>query len=176
MLLILRSSAAFSLLNGSFGSFRFFSDGTWSARGWRCPIGASIGASRTIGGFLAAGGDPPVPVCANADGPPTRVSSAIVVISFRILILLTSKRNVTSKRNASIAPARESRSLRNCGAPGPRSPEPSVYRPWCRATTLPPPPAPQRNRASPHSRGCGYLDPPAAPALLLSSVDHGSGG
>ena len=33
MLLILRSSAASSWLSGSFGSLRFFSDGTWSARG-----------------------------------------------------------------------------------------------------------------------------------------------
>ena len=35
MLLILRSSAAFSLLSGSFGSLRFFSLGTSLARGWR---------------------------------------------------------------------------------------------------------------------------------------------
>src|ERR1700681_3887949 len=104
-----------------------------------------------------------------AGRPPIRVSSAMVVISFRILILLALK-------NAPIAPAREPRSLRNCGAPGPRSPEPSVYRPWYRATILPPPPATQRNRASPHSRHCGCLDPPAAPALLLSSVNHGTGG
>src|SRR3984893_13940359 len=104
-----------------------------------------------------------------AGRPPIKVSSARVVISFRILILLALK-------NAPIAPAREPRSLRNCGAPGPRSPEPSVYRPWRRATTLPPPPAPQRNQASPHSRGYDCLGPPAVPVLLLSSVDHGSGG
>src|ERR1700716_2981931 len=34
------SSAAFSWLTGSFGFIRFFSEGTWSARGWRCPAGA----------------------------------------------------------------------------------------------------------------------------------------
>jgi hypothetical protein len=37
----MRSSAAFSWLTGSFGFISFFSEGTWSARGWRCPTGAS---------------------------------------------------------------------------------------------------------------------------------------
>src|SRR3984893_6909411 len=41
MPLIMRSSAAFSWLTGSFGFISFFSEGTWSARGWRCPTGAS---------------------------------------------------------------------------------------------------------------------------------------
>ena len=40
MLLILRSSAASSLLTGLFGSLRFFSFGTSPARGWRWPTGA----------------------------------------------------------------------------------------------------------------------------------------
>jgi hypothetical protein len=41
MPLIMRSTAALSWFIGSFGFIRFFSEGTWSARGWRCPTGAS---------------------------------------------------------------------------------------------------------------------------------------
>jgi hypothetical protein len=41
MPLIVRSTAALSWFIGSFGSIRVFSEGTWSARGWRCPTGAS---------------------------------------------------------------------------------------------------------------------------------------
>src|ERR1700754_4797994 len=110
MLLILRSRAAFSLLNGSFGSVRFFSEGTSPARGWRWPIGAS----RTIGWlFVAVDDPPPVPVCAMAAGAPISVSSAadivsFVVIRFRILILLALK-------SAPIGPVREPRLLHNCG-------------------------------------------------------------
>jgi hypothetical protein len=41
MPLIVRSTAALSWFIGSFGFIGFFSEGTWSARGWRCPTGAS---------------------------------------------------------------------------------------------------------------------------------------
>src|SRR4051794_5851031 len=87
MLLILRSSAAFSLLSGSFGSLRFFSLGTSLARGWRWPTGA-----------WTAPPPPPLPPppeffetdedpCANASAPPIRTISAIERIVFRMLVL-----------------------------------------------------------------------------------------
>src|SRR3984893_6891896 len=171
MLLILRSRAASSLLTGLFGSLRFFSGGTWSARGWRWPIGAS----RIICDWFVA--PPGAPVCASAIGPPIRAANAVIAIDlvvnvFRILPLPLSE-------NAPIARDREHRSLHNCGAPGPRSPEPFGYRPTSRATRCPPPPARQGNQASPHSRRCGCLDLSAAPVsrfLRSSSVDHGFGG
>src|SRR3954447_10268242 len=86
MLLILRSSAAFSLLKGSFGSLRFFSLGTSPTRGWRWPTGACI----------TPPAPPPVPPeffgteedpCANTSAPPIRTTSAIERIVVRILIL-----------------------------------------------------------------------------------------
>jgi hypothetical protein len=81
----MRSSAAFSWLTGSFGFMRFFSEGTWSARGWRCPTGASesICWSEFIDG-AAAGFRGPAG-CAIAAEPSTRASNAIVVINFLIL-------------------------------------------------------------------------------------------
>src|SRR5260370_34464206 len=168
MLLRLGSGGGFSLLRGSFGSLRFFSEGTSLARGWRWPIGASRGIAD---GFAAPGDPVLLPVVAIAAGAPTRASSAMVGINFavnnfRILLL-------PFQRNASIAPDRESRSLHNSGAPGRRSPAPFVYRPWCRATRFPPSPARQRNQASPHSRRCDCPGRPAAPALpfpRLSSI------
>jgi hypothetical protein len=64
---------------------RFFSEGTWSARGWRCPTGASgsICWSEFIDG-AAAGFRGPAG-CAIAAEPSTRASNAIVVINFLIL-------------------------------------------------------------------------------------------
>src|SRR5260370_39039142 len=133
MLLRLGSGGGFSLLSGSFGSLRFFSEGTSLARGWRWPIGASRGIAD---GFAAPGDPVLLPVCAIAAGPPTRASSARVGINFAvnnfgILLLL-------SQRNASIAPDREPRSLHASCAPGRRSPAPFVYRPCCRATSSTP--------------------------------------
>src|SRR5580693_5741003 len=91
MLLIFLSRAASSLLVGSFGLARFFSEGTSPARGWRWPTGAS----RTPVDGLAPGD--PVPVCAVAEGPAISARSAkvaidavaidLVVNSLRILLL-----------------------------------------------------------------------------------------
>jgi hypothetical protein len=55
----MRSSAAFSWLTGSFGFIRYFSEGTWSARGSRCPTGAfgSICWSEFIDGVAAKFGE-----------------------------------------------------------------------------------------------------------------------
>src|SRR3954449_7707613 len=82
MLLILRSSAAFSLLKGSLGSLRFFSLGTSPARGWRWPTGAN-------------GVDPEVappdvdplwlPVCATAAPPSKTTSDTATMIFFMSL-------------------------------------------------------------------------------------------
>src|SRR6267142_5866684 len=172
MLLILRSSAAASRLIGSSGLPRFFSDGTSLARGCRWPIGAS----RAGWDWLAAPDvpDDPVllPVCATAIGPPNRTSIAIDMISLPISIL-------HQQSNASTSHDQEPQSLRNCGAPGRRSPEPFVHRPWCQATIFPPRPARQRTQASPHSQRCDCLGRPAAPAppfLHPSSAHHGFGG
>src|ERR1700694_5013783 len=82
---IMRSSAAFSWLSGSFGFIRFFSEGTWSARGWRCPTGAS--GSNCWSEFIdggAAGFREPAG-CAIATELSTRASNAIVVINFRMM-------------------------------------------------------------------------------------------
>ena len=49
MPLIMRSSAAFSRLIGSFGSPRVFSSGTCSTRGWRWPTGAG---NNRLSGFV----------------------------------------------------------------------------------------------------------------------------
>src|ERR1700754_441342 len=158
MLLIFLSSKAFSLLSGSFGSFRFFSEGTSPARGWRCPLGAS----RAGAGFVALVDPAPLPVCAIAAGLPIRASNAIVVIKFRISLLL-------HRGTQSSADDPEFRWLRSYGDPVPHSPAPCARRPWCRATRLPPPPAPRRSRASPRSRLRGCPGPPAAPARPLST-------
>src|SRR5216683_4220460 len=56
MPLIVRSTAALSWFIGSFGFIRFFSEGTWSARGWRCPTGASGIWSETPAGFREPAG------------------------------------------------------------------------------------------------------------------------
>jgi hypothetical protein len=92
MPLIMRSSAAFSWLTGSFGFIRFFSDGTWSTRGWRCPIGASgtefidgAGSSEFIDGPGAGVGFREPADCAIAAEVSTRASSAIIVIKFRMM-------------------------------------------------------------------------------------------
>jgi len=85
---VMRSSCAFSRLIESFGSaIGFFSEGTWSARGWRWPTGASPGSNCCLE-FVdrcAAGFREPA-VCAIATEVPTRASNAIVVINFRILV------------------------------------------------------------------------------------------
>src|ERR1700730_2647161 len=98
MLLILRSRAASSLFTGLFGSLKFCSECTCTARGCRCPTGAGGGPA----GLLVFADDPPVPVCAIAGGPAIRTSSAtaaigfvvisLVVSNFRILLLPFSKR------------------------------------------------------------------------------------
>jgi hypothetical protein len=82
---MMRSTAAFCWFVGSSGFIRFFSEGTWSARGWRCPTGASgsNGWSEFIDG--AAAGSPEPADCAIAAEVPTRASNAIVVINFRIM-------------------------------------------------------------------------------------------
>jgi hypothetical protein len=67
------------------GLIRFFSEGTWSACGWRRPTGASgsiCWSEFTDGGaagFRGPGG------CAIAAEPSTRASNAIVVINFLIV-------------------------------------------------------------------------------------------
>ena len=67
------------------GLIRFFSEGTWSACGWRRPTGASgsiCWSEFTDGGaagFRGPGG------CAIAAEPSTRASNAIVVIKFLIM-------------------------------------------------------------------------------------------
>jgi hypothetical protein len=84
MPLVMRSSAAFSRLIES--SIGLFSEGTWSARGWRWPTGASPG-SNCCPEFVergAAGFREPA-VCAIATEVSSRASNAIVVINFRIL-------------------------------------------------------------------------------------------
>src|SRR5215207_10448967 len=91
MLLILRSSAAFSLLSGSFGSLRFFSLGTSPARGWRWPTGAWTvppppAPPPLPPEFFGTDEDP----CANASAPPIRTTSAIERIVVRILVLPSS--------------------------------------------------------------------------------------
>ena len=48
MPLIMRSSAAFSRLTGSFGLLRLLSDGTWSARGWRPPPASTSGSAASF--------------------------------------------------------------------------------------------------------------------------------
>src|SRR3954471_17550507 len=86
MLLILRSSAAFSLLKGSFGSLRFFSLGTSPTRGWRWPTGACITPPPpppVPPEFFGTDEDP----CANTSAPPIRTTSAIERIVVRILFL-----------------------------------------------------------------------------------------
>src|SRR3954471_14307698 len=86
MLLILRSSAAFSLLSGSFGSLRFFSLGTSPARGWRWPTGAWTVPPPPLPlppEFFGTDEDP----CANASAPPIRTTSAVERIVVRILVL-----------------------------------------------------------------------------------------
>src|SRR5258708_6238809 len=98
MLLIFLSRAAFSLLSGSFGSFRFFSLGTSPARGWRWPTGAwTVGCAEFFG---------TVEPCANASGQTVRTISAADRIIFRIVVLsrfplCLSRRNVD---RATIAP------------------------------------------------------------------------
>src|SRR3984893_3955247 len=84
MLLVMRSSAAFSRLIES--SIGFFSEGTLSARGWRWPTGASPGSNccPELVDRCAAGFREPA-VCAIATEVSTRASNAIVVISFRML-------------------------------------------------------------------------------------------
>src|ERR1700722_10311497 len=84
MLLIFLSSNASSRLTGSFGSPRPFSLGTWSARGWRWPIGASGMAGRLP---VVVDVLPLLVVWAIAAGPPTATSRAIEMINFRILLL-----------------------------------------------------------------------------------------
>src|ERR1043166_3364436 len=161
MLLIFLSSRAFSLLSGSFGSLRFFSEGTSPARGGRWPIGAPrIGCARV------APDDPlPLPVCASA-GLPIRASTAIVVIRLRILLLPTS---TTREQPKPSADAPEFRWRCSCGDPVPHSPAPYAHPPWWRAAIRPPPPAPRRSPASPRSRWRGCPDRPAAPALPCSA-------
>src|SRR5712671_1112834 len=111
MLLILRSRMAFSLLKGSFGSFRFFSLGTSPARGWRWPTGAwTVGCAEFFG---------TVEPCANASGQPVRTISATDRIIFRILVLPFFIRIIAPER----------RSLHNCVAPGRRNPAPFVHQP-----------------------------------------------
>src|SRR6185436_1106374 len=84
MLLILRSSARFSLLSGSFGSLRFFSLGTSLTRGWRWPTGACITPPPPPPPeFFGTDEDP----CANASAPPIRTISAIKRIVVRMLVL-----------------------------------------------------------------------------------------
>src|SRR3954470_8061164 len=84
MLLILRSSAAFSLLRGSFGSLRFFSLGTSPARGCRWPTGACIVPPPPLAPeFFGTDEDP----CANPSAPPIRTTSAIERIVVRMSVL-----------------------------------------------------------------------------------------
>jgi hypothetical protein len=82
MPLIMRSSATFSRLTGSFGVIRFFSEGTWSARGRRCPTAAS--GSNCWSEFIDGGaaGFHEGAVCAIATELSTTTSNAIVVINF----------------------------------------------------------------------------------------------
>src|ERR1700730_12748137 len=84
MLLVMRSSAAFSRLIES--SIGFFSEGTLSARGWRWPTGASPGSNccpEFVDRCSAVFREPAV--CAIATEVSTRASNAIVVINFRML-------------------------------------------------------------------------------------------
>jgi hypothetical protein len=81
MPLMMRSTAAFCRFSESFGFIRSFSEGTWSARGWRCPIGAS-GTELTDG--PAAGSREPAD-CAIAAEVSTTASNAIVAINFRMM-------------------------------------------------------------------------------------------
>src|SRR5580765_7636470 len=80
MLLILRSSSAFSFSSTSLVLLRlFFSLGKSAARGWRCPTGAWI-----VGWLSEFFGT--VEPCANT-GLPVRTTSATDRIIFRILVL-----------------------------------------------------------------------------------------
>src|ERR1700681_3445955 len=85
MPLIMRSTSALSWFIGSFWFIRLFSEGTWSARGWRCPTGASGSNcwSELIDG--AAAGFRGLAGCAIAAEVLTRKSNAIVVINFRMM-------------------------------------------------------------------------------------------
>jgi hypothetical protein len=85
MPLIIRSSAAFSWLTGSFGSIGLFSEGTLSARGWRWPTGAAAGGNcwpEFVDGGVARFREPAA--CAIATEVSTRASNTIVVINFRM--------------------------------------------------------------------------------------------
>src|SRR3981189_1106972 len=86
MPLIMRATGVFCRFIGSFGFIRFFSEGTWSARGWRCPIGASgsICGSEFIDGAGAGFREPAD--CAIAAEVSTRASNAIVAINFRMWV------------------------------------------------------------------------------------------
>ena len=112
MPLIMRSSAAFSWLIGSFGLIRFFSEGTWSARGWRCLTGASgsICWSEFAYGGAARFREPAG--CAIAAEPSTRASNAIVVINFLIMGL----RVGTLPYRSSIAKLRQASLLFRCSS------------------------------------------------------------
>src|SRR5712664_3778780 len=87
MPLIVRSTAALSWFIGSFGFIRFFSEGTWSARGWRCPTGASGSNcwSEFVDGGAAVFREPAV--CAIAAEVSTSASNATVLINFRMMSL-----------------------------------------------------------------------------------------
>jgi hypothetical protein len=81
MPLIMRSTAAFCRFIELFGSIRSFSEGTWSTRGWRCPIGAS--GTEFIDGAAAGSREPAD--CAIAADVSTMASNAIVAINFRMM-------------------------------------------------------------------------------------------
>jgi hypothetical protein len=81
MPLIMRSTAAFCRFIELFGSIRSFSEGTWSTRGWRCPIGAS--GTEFIDGAAAGSREPAD--CAIAAEVSTMASNATVAINFRIM-------------------------------------------------------------------------------------------
>src|SRR5882724_2393787 len=78
MPLIIWSSAAFSWLIRSLGAIRFFSEGTSSARGWRCPTGASGNTCQSELVDVAASGFRKPAACATAAEVSTRASNAIV--------------------------------------------------------------------------------------------------
>ena len=115
MPLIMRSSAAFSWLVGSFGSIRFFSEGTWSARGCRWPTGAASGSNcwpECVDGGADRFREPAVRAIATEVS--TWASNAIVVINFRMMGLPSWAPSRSMVTGSSIARCGKPRVLFRC--------------------------------------------------------------
>jgi hypothetical protein len=121
---------------------RTLSEGTWSARGWRCPTGASgsiCWSEFTDGGAARFRGPAG---CAIAAEPSTRASKAIIAINFLIMGLRvgTPYRNhgdgkldrqaAASLTFCSGAPAREARRCRANGRPDCTKQLPPAHAKW----------------------------------------------